>query len=99
MKLTRNYLELIGIEYRFKDEYENLANMGDGVVFTRQVSPYYEGQKWAVRLHGYCLSKKSNWIYERSPSGRTDSFYGKCRFDSLEEAIAAYNKLPEKSRK
>jgi hypothetical protein len=44
---------------------------------------------WAVRQRGDCLSKSGEWEYEPSPSGRDDEFLSRCRFDSLDSAIAA----------
>lgn len=53
----------------------------------RHTSPFYEGVKWAVKWRGRCIGKKGKWEFEPIPSSRTDKFYARCRFDSIEEAL------------
>jgi hypothetical protein len=59
------------------------------------VSPFYEGERWAVRHGSMCLTLAAKWVYEPLPSSRDDDFYAKCRFDSLDAALAAYDKNPK----
>jgi hypothetical protein len=75
--------EHIGMEnchYHFKHEFVSI------------LSPFYKGEKWAVRYGQCCLNKDSEWEREPSPSYRTAKFCARCRFDSLGDAIAAFNK-------
>lgn len=58
----------------------------------RCVSPFYKGEKFAVRRGRSCLNKKSEWEYEPLPSSRTDAFYRRCRFSKIEDAVAALRK-------
>ena len=55
-------------------------------------SPFYAGEKWCVRRRGDCLNHDAEWEWEPSPSNRNDEFYARCRFDTLAEAVAAYNR-------
>lgn len=82
--------ELIATSYRFRDEIN--SRKIDSVSFDLMASPFYFGYRWAVRKTGSCLAKDGEWEYEPIPSSRDDEFYKRCRFDSLEDAIAAYNK-------
>jgi len=58
----------------------------------RTNSPFYEGERFAVRRIGDCLSKDGQWEYEPTPSSRDDAFYARCRFDTFEDAVAALKK-------
>lgn len=51
--------------------------------------------RWKVRSGPVVLSKDGTWQYEPRPSSRTDDFLAWCRFDSLDEAIAAWEALPK----
>lgn len=55
---------------------------------------------WAIRRPyqspGQCLNKNSEWEFEPIPSNRTEEFYQRCRFSSMVEAFAAWDKLQEK---
>lgn len=54
------------------------------------ISPFYEGKRYAVRNQlGRVLNKSGKWEHEPIPSSRTDAFYKRCRFDSLESASLA----------
>ena len=55
-------------------------------------SPFYAGEKWCVRRRGDCLNHDAEWEWEPMPSSRDDDFYARCRFDTLAEAVAAYNR-------
>lgn len=48
--------------------------------------------KWAIRHSGDCLDKDGLWRYEPLPSYRDDAFFAACRWDSLDEALAAARK-------
>lgn len=54
----------------------------------RHTSPFYDGVKWAVRWRGRCIGKTGDWEFEPQPSSRDDEFYARCRFDSVEAALA-----------
>jgi hypothetical protein len=55
----------------------------------RMVSPFYTGERFAVRQGGCCLTLIGHWEEEPIPSSRDDAFYARCRFPTLEAAIAA----------
>jgi hypothetical protein len=46
--------------------------------------------KWAVTHMGRCMDAGGDWDYEPSPSNRTDEWVAQHRFDSPEEAQAAF---------
>lgn len=52
-------------------------------------SPFYEGERYAVRRGAACLNHKSEWEFEPIPSSRDDAFYKRCRFKTFQEARAA----------
>ena len=79
--------QLVSTRYQFKTDFEN-HNIS-AITFDRMRSPFYEGEKWAVRRNSSCLAKDGEWEYEPIPSSRDDEFYARCRFDSLEQAMAA----------
>ncbi len=54
--------------------------------------------KWAVYMDGHCLTKKLKFVYEPSPSGRTEKFIESTRFASKEEALEAIIKYEKKYR-
>lgn len=89
--MTRYVQELIPTVYMFIDHCSPTAPL-PRVEFHRMDSPFYPGVKWAVRKHGSCLDKNGEWEYEPMPSSRTDEFYARCRFESLQDAVNAYNK-------
>lgn len=82
---------LIATTYQIKDEFEDLQNPGIIVKFQRMISPFYDGEKWAVRRRSFCLNLDAKWEVEPMPSSRDDKFYARCRFASLDEAVEAYN--------
>jgi len=84
--------DLTVTEYEIKEEFYDLNMPRIGVRFCRMISPFYKGEKWAVRKGGHCLNKQGNWEYEPNPSSRHAVFYAKCRFKTLPDAIAVYNK-------
>ena len=48
--------------------------------------------RFAIRIGGNCLAKNGEWELEPQPSSRDDEFFGRCRFDTLEEAMACAEK-------
>ena len=89
---------LIGTRYEFRREFENRRAI-EAVFFERMRSPFYEGEKWAVRWGSSCLSRRGQWELEPLPSSRDDKFYARCRFDSLPKALAAFWKSEAKGRR
>jgi hypothetical protein len=60
-------------------------------VYIRNVGSPDDGvDRWAIKGAFGCLNKLGDWEYERLPSSRTDDFYERCRFSSVQEAIAYY---------
>jgi hypothetical protein len=58
----------------------------------RQTNPV-EHIKWAVCQWGNVLSKDGEWECEPTPSNRDSDFLTRCRFDSLEDACMAIERL------
>jgi hypothetical protein len=56
-------------------------------------------RRWKVRRGGQVLNKKGYLEYEGMPSGRTDKFLERTRFNTVEEAFEALRKFHEKERK
>ena len=59
------------------------------ITISRMVSPFYDGERWAVRRLSCCLNRSGEWEREPIPSSRDDAFYRRCRFDSFDEAAEA----------
>lgn len=81
---------LIVTEFKIRNEFKDLQNT-NGVRFCKSVSRYYNGEKWSVRRGAMCLNNTAEFEMEPTPSDRDDSFFKRCRFDSLEQAIYFYN--------
>lgn len=58
-------------------------------------SPFYKGERYAVRDAPFCLNKNGQWEYEPMPSSRDDAFYERCRFDSFVDAMDMLEKAGE----
>jgi hypothetical protein len=86
--------ELIGTVFMFADQFADFHNL-NRVEFHRMNSPFYVGERWCVRRRGNCLNHDSEWEWEPSPSSREDEFYARCRFNTMDEAVAAYNKMEQ----
>lgn len=56
------------------------------------------GVRWAIRQIGACWNKRGKWEYEPMPSSCTEAFYKRCRWDTPEAAIAAWEQLGGDSR-
>lgn len=84
-----------------RHEVAATSEIGCDLVFFQCIeSPKYHGIKWAVRDQcGQVLSVSGGWEYERPTSSRDDKFYERCRFDSLEAALAAYDMQSAKPAK
>ncbi len=54
--------------------------------------------RWAIRQAGFCLNRKGDWEYEPIPSSRTEAFFKRCRFNTLEDAVAAWKRAGCKGR-
>jgi hypothetical protein len=50
------------------------------------------GEKWAILRNSDCLNKKGEWEYSPSPSNRDADFLTRCRWDSVEEALAFWDR-------
>ena len=78
-------------QYKFRDEFDGMHH--DPITITRMNSPFYEGERWAVRRRGEVLNIKGEWSIESSPSSRDDAFYALFRFANLacahEAAVSA----------
>lgn len=93
MTSTEINARLVCTEFQLREDFESLRS--GNATFNRMISPSYKGEKWAVRRMSSCLAKDGEWEYEPIPSSRDDAFYASCRFDSLEEALAAYDKAKQ----
>jgi hypothetical protein len=76
--------DLVSTEYQYRHDFE--SHKLDPVTFHRMNSPFYTGERWAVRRLSSCLNSDGEWEYEPMPSSRNDAFYARCRFDTLEAA-------------
>lgn len=74
-------------QYKFEDEFSEMRH--DQITIDRMNSPFYEGERWAVRRTGEVLSIKGKWALESRPSSRDDAFYALYRFAKLDAALAA----------
>ena len=88
--------ELLATEFMFPDHFNDTR--GIVATFHRSISPFYPGEKWAVRVGSVCVGKNSA-IFEPSPSERDDAFYAEYRFDSIKEAVDAYNRYEAEYQK
>lgn len=43
--------------------------------------------RWAIRKGGSCLAKDGNWEFEPLPSSRSEAFFMRCRYATLESAL------------
>ena len=91
-------IELIVTSYGIKSEFRDLNNI-QKISFVRLNSPFYKGEKWAIRQGGNCLNKHSQWVWEPIPSNRNQKFYKQFRFNSLREAVQIYEKYLIKTEK
>jgi len=88
--MNRTVQDLVGTEFRFADHFADMNLQAPA--FVRMNSPFYSGERWAVRLLSQCLNRDAEWEWEPSPSIRDDAFYARCRFDSLEQAVETWNR-------
>ena len=95
--VKRTTQDLIGTVFVFKDQFMDVSCLCR-VEFHRMASPFYSGDKWCVRVLRQCLNRDAEWEWEPQPSCRDAGFYARCRFDSLEEAVEAFNINAEKCR-
>ena len=72
--------DLIPVEYRLNLKQEDPSFCVTGP------------DKYAIRRGRSCLNKLGEWEYEPFPSNRTEEFFERCRYSSLEEALEYYNK-------
>ena len=89
--MNRTVQDLVGTEFQFSHQFADTGELSPPR-FVRMNSPFYDGEKWAVRWHGRCLTKTAEWEYEPLPSSRDDAFYARCRFDTLEQAVETWNR-------
>jgi hypothetical protein len=86
---------LVCTEYQLRDKFDEMEL--PQVTFHRMNSPSYAGEKWAVRQLSHCLNRDGEWEYQPQPSSRDDAFYARCRFDSLEQALATFDSANKKT--
>lgn len=67
----------------------------DRVMISRRKSKD-EKPRWAVTQHGNCLNRNGEWEWEPNPSSRDIDFLSRCRFDSIDEAMLAYERRKER---
>ena len=79
---------LVATRFEFESD---VAAYRPGPLFESSTSPFYDGVRWAVRRGGSVLSHDFAWEFEPMPSDRTDDFYRRCRFATLEEAVVSYH--------
>jgi hypothetical protein len=56
-------------------------------------------RRWKVMRNSHLVLNKKGWLeHESFPSSRTDKFFQRTRFDTLDEAFTALRRLHEKER-
>ena len=80
--------DLYPVTYQFKSDFD--SHQLGAPLFQRMKSPFYKGERWAVRRLSFCLGRDLEWHHEPIPSNRDAEFYDKCRFDDLDQALSAY---------
>lgn len=86
-------MEWIPTTWQPKAAFENTRTLG-GIRIDRIVSPFYDGERYAVRdQFGAVLNRSGEWEHEPLPSSRDDAFYERCRFMSFKEAQDAAEEL------
>ena len=63
-----------------------------GGVTLERVGQMKGPDRWAIRSSGRCLNKAGRYEMELTPSSRTDGFLARCRFESVKEAMQAWDK-------
>lgn len=65
----------------------------NGIVAER-VAQLDGGYLWAIRKHhgNVCLNNEGEWEFEPSPSGRDEEFLKRCRFETIEDVLEAWNR-------
>lgn len=62
----------------------------DGVYVEWRGKRYGKGPVlWAVTNRSACLNRSGEWEVEVQPSSRDDAFIARCRWESMDEALAA----------
>lgn len=46
-----------------------------------------DDKSWAIRASGRCMNHEGDWEFEPLPSSRTDEFFARCRWPTLEAAL------------
>lgn len=64
----------------------------DGIIDVRleKVRGRYGSYSWAIREKGMCLNNEGEWEEEPIPSSRDDAFFARCRFATVEVALASW---------
>lgn len=78
-------------QWIMKDQFDKMEIAQ--ITITLMNSPFYKGERYAVRLGGMCLSVDGKWEFEPQPSSRDDEFYELFRFRTLEAAKEAAEKV------
>ena len=95
--MNRTVQDLVGTEFHFADQFADMNP--EAPVFVRMNSPFYDGERWAVRRLSQCLNRDAEWEWEPMPSSRDDAFYAHCRFDALEQAVEIWNRANAEARR
>ena len=89
----RESSEWIPVAWERQCDLDNFKSLSVSIELL--VSPFYEGERFAVRHAGRCLTIKGEWEYEPMPSSRDEAFYERCRFLSFEAAQSAIKELTD----
>jgi hypothetical protein len=52
--------------------------------------------RWKITDSTWTLNHKGQWEYEPNPSSRTDAYFRRCRFNSIDEALEIWNRYKDK---
>jgi hypothetical protein len=94
--IVKNFDDLVCTEFSFKSDLD--AWVSPAITITRQVSPFYDGERFAVRCGGNVLRRGGGWEYETIPSERDNLFYNRCRFTTFEKAVNAARRERQKNK-
>lgn len=80
------------VAWALKDEFSKMDGL-PCVSIHRTNSPFYVGERFAVRISGRCLNIHGQWGWEPPPSARDDAFYEQCRFKTIDEAAGCFARV------
>lgn len=89
---TLRTVEMLRARLSLADSFHIAGETGSGgrAVRATKVHQMNGSPLWSIRCAGYVLNRSGEWEWEPRPSSRGEAFLARCRFDTLEQAIKAY---------